>query len=105
MACTQQQAEAWLREDLAEAETGVHHLVQVPLTQGQYDALVDFTFNEGTSKLQNSTLLHLLNTGQYALAAEQFQRWDLAGGKVLPGLAERRLDEASIYEGSTDAPA
>ena len=73
--------------------------VQVPLTQGQYDALVSFAYNLGLAALKSSTLLRLLNARNYAGAAAQFPRWNRAGGKVLPGLTRRREAERVMFLG------
>lgn len=97
MTCTQEQADAWLQEDVQGAVQAVNNLVIVPLTQQQFDALVDFTFNLGAGALQQSTLLRLLNSGNYQGAAGEFEKWDKAGGKVLPGLLRRRQAERDIF--------
>src|SRR5579859_6602751 len=81
MTCTQQQAEQWLSDDTAAAEQDVNTHVAVPLTQGEFDALVDFAFNLGRGALNNSTLLKYLNQGEYSAAANEFEKWDRAGGK------------------------
>lgn len=90
-------AEELLRRDIRFAEIGVKALVKVQLSQRQYDALVDFTFNLGIGALRSSTLLTKLNSGDYDGASEEFKRWDHAGGKVLPGLTKRRLAEAALF--------
>jgi lysozyme len=72
--------------------------VKVPLKQGQYDALVSFTYNEGAGKFQSSTLLKMLNAGNYAGAAGQFGAWVYGGGVELPGLVIRRQAEAAIFD-------
>lgn len=95
--CTQEQAEAWLREDIADAVGAVNRLAKVPLTQNQFDALVDFTFNLGAGNLEKSTLLRLLNKRDYANAAEEFVRWNRAGGFVRAGLTRRRLAEKELF--------
>ncbi|QOZ81965.1 MULTISPECIES: lysozyme [Chromobacterium] len=94
---TQAQADALLARDLSRFETGVTRLVQVPLNQNQFDALVSFSYNLGLGSLQNSTLLRLLNQRDYAGAAAQFPRWNKAGGKVLPGLTRRRAAEQALF--------
>lgn len=94
---TQSQADALLARDLERFETGVARLVKVPLNQNQFDALVCFSYNLGLGSLQSSTLLRLLNAGDYAGAAGQFPRWDKAGGKVLPGLTRRRAAEQCLF--------
>ena len=88
-----------LRSMLASYEAGVSRYVQVPLTQGQFDALVSFAYNLGLSALKSSTLLRLLNLRDYAGAAAQFLRWNRAGGKVLPGLTRRREAERKLFVG------
>jgi lysozyme len=87
-----------LRKDLNRFEAGVLRLVKVPLTQGQFDALVSFSFNVGLGNLQNSTLRMKVNRKDYTGAAEQFLVWTKAGGKVLPGLVKRRTHEKEMFE-------
>ena len=96
---TEADATAMLRSMLASYEAGVTRYVQVPLTQGQYDALVSFAYNLGLAALKSSTLLRLLNLRDYAGAAAQFARWNRAGGKVLPGLTRRREAERVMFLG------
>lgn len=87
-----------LRKDLARFEAGVTRLCPVKLTQGQFDALVSFSFNVGLGNLQNSTLRMKVNRGDMEGAAEQFLVWTKAGGKVLPGLVKRRTHEKEMFE-------
>lgn len=98
MTCTQEQAEQWLQEDIQSAADAVNRLVTVELTQQEFDALVDFTFNLGAGNLQSSTLLRLLNSGDYTGAAGEFDKWDRAGGQVLAGLLRRRQAEADMFD-------
>lgn len=98
---TQQQADDYLRRDVRQFERAVARLVTVPLTQGQFDALVSFAFNLGEGALAQSTLLRLLNAGDYAGAAAQFDRWVYASGKKLSGLVKRRAAERALFEGKT----
>ena len=97
MVITQQEADALLAQDLEVAAEGVRRLVKVPLTQFQFDALVDFAFNLGVGSLERSTLLRLLNEGKYLLAGGQFPVWDHAGDKVVPGLLARRDAEQRLF--------
>lgn len=97
MSITKEQAERMLLNDVQRFEPEVERLVQVPLTGNQWDALVSFTYNLGAANLESSTLLRLLNRGDYAGAAEQFPRWNKAGGKVLPGLVRRREAERVLF--------
>lgn len=76
---------------------GVNNLVIVQLTQGQFDALVDFSYNCGLGNLKNSTLLKLVNQGNFTGASAQFNHWIYAGGKELPGLVRRRQAETDLF--------
>jgi lysozyme len=87
-----------LRKDLARFEQGVSRLITAPLTQGQFDALVSFSFNVGLGNLQNSTLRMKVNRQEYEAAAQQFLVWTKAGVKVLPGLVKRRTHEKEMFE-------
>ena len=102
---TEAHAEQLLRKDVAWAEDAVRKNVDVPLSQGQFDALVSFTFNLGAGALQRSTLLQKLNAGDYAGAQAEFGRFVHAGGRVLPGLVRRRADEAELFGNSAPAGA
>ena len=94
----QEAAEAFLIEDLEKFEQAVMRLVEVPLTQQQFDALVSWTFNLGAGNLAESTLLRKLNNYQYAEVPEQMMRWVRAGGQVLEGLVKRRAAEAALFQ-------
>lgn len=89
----------YLKEDLAAAEKAVKELVTVPLTQGQYDALVSFTFNVGTDAFRRSALRRKLNEGKYDEAAAEFPKWIYSRGKKLKGLVNRRNNERKLFEG------
>lgn len=94
---TAAQAENFLRSDLQVAENAVRKYVKVPLTQGQYDALVSFTYNLGAGTLKNSKLLQYLNKGDYASAQKEFGRFIHADNRVFPGLVKRRREEAAMF--------
>ena len=81
----------------SEYEPAVQRYVQVPLTQGQYDALVDFAYNAGAQNLRTSTLLKKLNAGDYSGASAEFSKWVNGGGKKLPGLVKRREAERQLF--------
>ena len=94
----QARANAIMRTTLArEYEPAVQRYVKVPLTQGQYDALVDFAYNAGAKNLLQSTLLKKLNSKNYAGASKEFEKWVYGGGKVLPGLVRRRKAEQALF--------
>jgi len=91
------QAEAILASDVRNAEIAIERLVKVPLSQGQFDALVDFVFNLGSGRLAGSTLLKYLNSGKYDAAAWQLLAWDHAGSQQLAGLKARREAEFRLW--------
>ncbi|WP_251854197.1 lysozyme [Enterobacter asburiae] len=97
MTIKQETAERLLKTGLVSYERDVSRLVKVGLTQGQFDALVSFTYNLGARSLSTSTLLRKLNAGDYAGAADEFLRWNKAGGKVLNGLTRRREAERALF--------
>ena len=99
MTINQETAERLLKTGLVSYESDVSRLVKVGLTQGQFDALVSFTYNLGARSLSTSTLLRKLNAGDYAGAADEFLRWNKAGGKVLNGLTRRREAERDLFLG------
>lgn len=86
---TQDQADKDFRINLDKAFTSVRRLVKIPLKAGQLASLIDFAFNAGGGNLQASTLLRLINRSEFLEAAEQFLRWNKAGGVVLKGLTRR----------------
>jgi lysozyme len=96
--CTQEEADAWLQIDIQTAVRAVQTLVKVPLTQDEFNALCDFVFNVGSGNFAASTMLSRLNLGDYAGAAAQFERWDLAGGAVVQGLLNRRIAEEKEFD-------
>ena len=93
----QAEAEGFLAVDAGTAGRAVERLVKVPLRQCEFDALVSFTFNLGARALEGSTLLRLLNAGSRWAAADEFPKWILAGGKILPGLVTRRAAERALF--------
>ena len=100
---TEAQATDLLLADVSTAEGAVNRLVTVPLNQGQFDALVDFTFNLGAGNLQSSTLLKLLNQSNIQGAADEFLKWNHAGTQVLPALTARRQAERNLFLGAAGA--
>lgn len=95
-----QEAEALLREDVAHFEHCVSRLVEAPLEQHQFDALVSFAYNLGCGALERSTLLKKLNALDYPGAADELLRWNRAGGQVLRGLVRRREAERALFLGA-----
>lgn len=86
-----------LLEDIASAKDSVKRLVKVPLTQSQFDSLVDFVYNLGETQFSKSTLLRKLNNKDYVGASEEFPRWVYDNNKVQPGLVTRRKKERELF--------
>ena len=92
-----EEVNAILKSDLARFERGVAQYCPVPLTQGMFDALVSFSFNVGLGTLQRSTLRQKLLRGDKEGAAEELLKYCMAGGKILKGLQNRRIDERAMF--------
>ena len=97
MTITEQQAEEMLKSELNEYEGYINNLVTTELNQNQFDAMVSWVYNLGGGNLKASTLLKVLNAGDYAGVPAQMMRWNKAGGKVLEGLTRRRQAEADLF--------
>ena len=93
MTITQEEADNLLKSDLKRFEESVNKYTTAKLYQCMFDALVSFTYNCGTDAFRNSTLLRLLNEGDYEGAAGQFSRWVNGSNGPLPGLVRRREEE------------
>lgn len=100
---TQEQADAFLKQDLSKSASAVESLVKVPLTEGQKTALTSFAFNEGEGALAKSTLLQKLNQGDYAGATQEFNKWVYARSNghmvYVQGLQNRRDKEIAMFSG------
>ena len=89
--------EQLLRGDLSRAENAINEMVEVSLSQDQFDALADFIYNLGVANFGTSTLLVKLNALDYDGAADQLLRWNKAGGIVVDGLEARRQAERNLF--------
>ncbi len=95
---TMDEVDRILSQDLGRFERGVVRLCPAAVgRQGVFDTLVSFAFNVGLGNLQRSSLRMKTNRGEFEEAAEEFMKWTKAGGRVLPGLVKRRLDEQRLY--------
>jgi lysozyme len=97
MTITQKEADDILRRDLVKYETAVFGMVHQPLTQHQFDVLVDFAYNAGVGALKTSTLLKKVNAAQFDDVPAELMKWTKGGGKVLPGLVKRRQAESAWW--------
>jgi len=95
---TMDEVDRILSQDLGRFERGVVRLCPAAVDrQGVFDSLVSFAFNVGLGSLQRSTLRMKTNRGEFEEAADEFLKWTKAGGRVLPGLVKRRMDERALY--------
>jgi lysozyme len=94
---TKEEAERLLKIIVQTFAEVVSRAVKVPLTNNQFSALVSLCFNIGIGAFQNSTLVRVLNQGNYSEAANQFLRWNRGDGKVLAGLVRRRTRERELF--------
>lgn len=95
---TASEAEQLLVEDLREIADDLNRLVNVPVSEGQYIALLSLAFNVGATAVKKSRLLFKLNHGDVSGAAKEFDDWVYAGGKKLEGLVRRRAAERQLFE-------
>lgn len=100
---SQDDAARLLVKDVKATEQAVCRLVEVGITQNQFDALVCLAYNIGVTAFANSTLLKLLNEGNMNAAAKQFLRWVYAGPKKPEGLIRRRAEEMALFEAKNTA--
>ncbi|MFY9557399.1 MAG: lysozyme [Blastocatellia bacterium] len=101
---TEEQVLDLLIQDLTPAEKAVNAGVKVTLNPNQFAALVSFTFNVGVSAFTGSTLLKLLNQGQYPSVPAQLRRWIRSGGVIVQGLVNRRENEIKLWNGQLSVP-
>lgn len=97
MVITQQEADAYLEQDLYRVGQQVSKALKVEVSQNEFDAIVCFVYNVGIGNFMKSTMLKLINQGDFEAAAHEFDKWDKAGGKVLPGLVTRRHNEEELF--------
>lgn len=88
-----------LKRDLRRFELGICKMLpNMPLRQSEFDALVSFSFNLGLGCFQRSTVRQALLRGDKTQAMESLIKYCRAGGKILKGLQNRRLDERKLFE-------
>ncbi len=98
---SQEKAEMMLIDELEEYGNHVEQAVTIPINQCQFDALTSWCFNLGPSNLLSSTMLQVLNKGDYEDVPYQIKRWNKVSGQVNDGLIRRREAEALLFEGKS----
>jgi GH24 family phage-related lysozyme (muramidase) len=96
MTITQDQADELLEQDLAKFETCVNEACARAINSNQFSALVSFAYNVGCEAMEGSTLMKMVNAGDFAGAAGQFGLW--VNDPPLPGLVTRRAAEKTLFE-------
>ncbi len=100
MSISEAEAERFLQQDLTRFEQTIHEAVTVPINDNQFSALASFTYNVGSGAMRSSTLIKLLNARHDVRSiADEFPRWNKAGGRVLEGLTRRRNAERALFLG------
>ncbi len=94
---TEEQAYELLKQDIYLAESSVSRLIYTELSDGQFGALVSFSFNLGGGALQRSTMRSMINRYEYEGASEEFEKWCWAGGRKSAGVLRRRLAERGLF--------
>jgi lysozyme len=94
---TQEQADALFLDDAKKKENSVNDLIFFPINQGQFDALVSFTFNLGRKNLEQSTLRRMVNSGRIQEASSEFSRWIYINKIPSNGLRRRRQAESLMF--------
>ena len=103
MTCTKEEAYEYCKEHLkSDVYPTIKRYVKVKLNQNQFDALCSFIYNIGVNAFINSTLLVILNNGQYKNASKQILRWTRANKRVMPGLVTRRRKEQMLFDSIED---
>ena len=96
--CSIEDAETMLADEMDEYEGYINNMVKVDLEQHEFVALVAWGYNLGPTNLGESTMLKVLNRGQFDRVPSEMKRWNRAGGQVLEGLVRRRTAESLIFE-------
>jgi len=97
MTTTKEQAEEWMREDVAKVANALTSLISIELTECQFSALVSLVYNIGVHNFSASTLLKKLHAEDLSGAAQEFLNWDYSGGRKIPGLSNRRKKEQALF--------
>lgn len=97
MTITEDQALQLVKQEVNKLWSQIESITKINLNDNQMNALVDFAYNLGFNALKTSTLMKMVNAGDFNGAANQFSRWVYAGGKVLPGLVKRREAEKQLF--------
>ena len=96
--CSIEDAESMLADEMDEYEGYINNMVKVELQQHEFDSLVAWVYNLGPTNLGESTMLKVLNGGQFDRVPDEMNRWTRAGGEILEGLVRRRQAESLMFQ-------
>ena len=96
--CSIEDAESMLTDEMDEYEGYINNMVKVDLQQHEFDSLVAWVYNLGPTNLGESTMLKVLNGGQFDRVPNEMNRWTRAGGEILEGLVRRRQAESLMFQ-------
>jgi len=96
--CSIEDAESMLADEMDEYEGYINNMVKVELQQHEFDSLVAWVYNLGPTNLSESTMLKVLNGGQFDRVPDEMNRWTRAGGEILEGLVRRRQAESLMFQ-------
>lgn len=97
MNITKEKANYFLITDLDSAHLDLMELCKVPLTKGEFVAMMDFVFNLGKEKCREYMIFKLLNAGKYKEAGDYLTKYHFSGKKSLDGLINRRNEEKAFF--------
>ncbi|HHI82583.1 MAG TPA: lysozyme [Rhizobiales bacterium] len=101
---TRAEGEEILKRDVAKFAAEIAPLINVPLSDDQFSALVSFAYNTGPAAFASSSVLRMVNAGRFDAVPNRLSLWVKAGGKTLKGLVRRRAAEAALFTASTATP-
>ena len=96
--CSIEDAESMLTDEMDEYDGYINNMVKVDLQQHEFDSLVAWVYNLGPTNLNESTMLKVLNGGQFDRVPDEMNRWTRAGGEILEGLVRRRQAESLMFQ-------
>ena len=94
---SQGQADARFESEISVLQYKMEDLIQVAMTQNEFDSCASISFNIGIGNFRSSTLLRKLNAGDKDGCSAEFLRWNRAAGKVMAGLVRRRKAEHDLF--------
>lgn len=105
MTCTQQQADAWLMQDVQNVAAALSRMIKVIVNENKFSALVSWAYNCGLGNAANSSLIARLNEGHPEEVPAQLERWNKVGGVIDAGLVRRRAAEVALWDTPVTADA